>query len=119
MDIFIACDLGSSEKIIVQKKLKEHNLFFSNNHQVFQHCKYVFIHTEINDRGNKCYIILGIQIFYHDLLCQLLCLLTLNIHVFYKKLFFLNFKNGGNHTFSLGQRTFEERARKRTFKNKN
>ena len=33
MDIFIACDLGSSEKIIVQKKLKEHNLFFSN--QVF------------------------------------------------------------------------------------
>ena len=33
MNIFVACELGGSEKIIVKKKLKKHNLYFSN--QVF------------------------------------------------------------------------------------
>ena len=33
MNIFVACELGSSEKIIIQNNLKKHNLYFSN--QVF------------------------------------------------------------------------------------
>ena len=33
MNIFVACELSGSEKIIVKKKLKKHNLYFSN--QVF------------------------------------------------------------------------------------
>jgi len=33
MNIFVACELGSSEKMIIQNNLKKHNLYFSN--QVF------------------------------------------------------------------------------------
>ena len=33
MNIFVACELGSLEKIIIQNNLKKHNLYFSN--QVF------------------------------------------------------------------------------------
>ena len=33
MNIFVACELGSSEKIIIHNNLKKHNLYFSN--QVF------------------------------------------------------------------------------------
>jgi len=49
MNIFVACELGSSEKIIIQNKLKEHNLFFSN--QVF---------NKIADKNFlKCEIVFG------------------------------------------------------------
>ena len=49
MNIFIAFDLSSSEKIFVQNKLKKHNLFFSN--QVF---------NKIADNNYlKCEIVFG------------------------------------------------------------
>jgi len=49
MNIFVACELGGTEKIIIQNKLKEHNLFFSN--QVF---------NKIADKNFlKCEIVFG------------------------------------------------------------
>ena len=49
MNIFIACELGSSEKIIIKNSLKKHNLYFSN--QVF---------NKISDNNYlKCEIVFG------------------------------------------------------------
>ena len=49
MNIFIACELGSLEKIIIQNNLKKHNLYFSN--QVFN--------TIADNNYLKCEIVFG------------------------------------------------------------
>ena len=49
MNIFIACELGSLEKIIIQNNLKKHNLYFSN--QVFN--------TLADNNYLKCEIVFG------------------------------------------------------------